>query len=131
MVRTDTLSAYVISEPSTGASMPNLAAPTGSPYRRRLTKPEADCLLPCPGAVVEGMTVRQVLSDAGYNVIEVSRPSGHGHLHPPLRPALPDLLMISATASTHAKLPTAAIAAALYSSNGLLSPPPRPDGECS
>ncbi|WP_374493847.1 CHAT domain-containing protein [Zoogloea sp.] len=96
VVRTDTLSAYVISEPSTEGFHAQFGGADWKPRIGADGKPEADCLVPLPGAVAEGMTVSRVLSDAGYNVIEAPPDSQATDIFTRLYARPYRLLMISA-----------------------------------
>lgn len=68
VVRTDSLSACVIAEPSTEGFHAQFGGPGWKPRIGADGQPEPDCLDALPGAAAEGSTVTRVLSEVGYEV---------------------------------------------------------------
>ena len=68
VVRTDSLSACVIAEPSTDGFHAQFGGADWKPRIGADGQPEPDCLDALPGAAAEGNTVARVLSEVGYEV---------------------------------------------------------------
>ncbi len=68
IVRTDSLTACVIAEPSTEGFHAEFGGADWKPRIGADGQPEPDCLDALPGAAAEGNTVTQVLSEVGYEV---------------------------------------------------------------
>lgn len=120
VARTDTLSACVISEPSTEGFHAQFGGADWQPRIGADGKPEVDCLPPLPGAVAEGMTVSRVLSDAGYQVTEAPPDSLAADIFTRLFARPYRLLMISAHGIHARRAADGSHRSGVVLSNGLL-----------
>lgn len=96
VVRTDTLTACVISNPSTDGFHAQFGGPGWTPRNTPDGSPEPDCLRDLPGATAEGQVVQRVLGEAGYAVTPVPPDASAGDVFARLFARPYRILMISA-----------------------------------